>query len=104
MDIDADTIFLYEYRASLVELAFSQCPDTQVVMSGYSQGAQVVHLAAADLPAATMAKVGAVVTFGDPGSCAPILFLFHTTAYLGTRGGSLTLETPPPPPNTSMYT
>lgn len=49
-------------------LAFSQCPNTQVVMSGYSQGAQVVHLAAADLPAATMAKVSAVVTYGDPGS------------------------------------
>lgn len=47
--------------------AFSQCPDTQVVMSGYSQGAQVTHLAAADLPAATMEKVSAVVTFGDPG-------------------------------------
>lgn len=48
--------------------AFSQCPDTQVVMSGYSQGAQVTHLAAADLPAATMEKVSAVVTFGDPGA------------------------------------
>lgn len=54
-------------RASLVTQAFSQCPDTQVVMSGYSQGAQVTHLAAADLPAATMEKVSAVVTFGDPG-------------------------------------
>lgn len=55
-------------RASLVTQAFSQCPDTQVVMSGYSQGAQVTHLAAADLPAATMEKVSAVVTFGDPGT------------------------------------
>lgn len=36
-------------------------------MSGWSQGAQVTHLAAADLPAATMEKVSAVVTFGDPG-------------------------------------
>lgn len=36
-------------------------------MGGYSQGAQVTHLAAADLPAATMEKVSAVVTFGDPG-------------------------------------
>lgn len=53
-------------RASLVTLAFSQCPDTQVVVSGYSQGAQLVHLAAAQLPDATMSKVSAVVTFGDP--------------------------------------
>ncbi|PSR73534.1 cutinase-domain-containing protein [Coniella lustricola] len=70
--------------ASLVTQAFSQCPDTQVVMSGYSQGAQVVHLAAAALPAATMEKVSAVVTFGDPGMfffffffCSSFL-LFHT--------------------------
>lgn len=64
---EADMMTIFKNRASLVELAFSQCPDTQVVMSGYSQGAQVVHLAAADLPAATMEKVSAVVTFGDPG-------------------------------------
>lgn len=63
-------------RASLVTLAFSQCPDTQVVMSGYSQGAQVVHDAAADLPAATMDKVGAVVTFGDPGLSHLFFFFF----------------------------
>ncbi|KAF3763112.1 family 5 carbohydrate esterase [Cryphonectria parasitica EP155] len=54
--------------ATLVTQAFTQCPDTQVVMSGYSQGAQVVHLAASDLAAATMEKVSAVVTFGDPDS------------------------------------
>lgn len=48
--------------------AFSQCPSTKVVMSGYSQGAQVVHDAATDLPAATMGQVSAVVTFGDPGT------------------------------------
>ncbi|CAN8105236.1 unnamed protein product [Discula destructiva] len=52
--------------ASFVTQAFSQCPDTQVVISGYSQGAQVTHRAAADLSAATMEKVSAVVTFGDP--------------------------------------
>lgn len=71
-------------RASLVTLAFSQCPNTQVVMSGYSQGAQVVHDAAADLPAATMAKVGAVVTFGDPGSSWPLFFLVPALAREGT--------------------
>lgn len=65
-------------RASLVTQAFSQCPDTQVVMSGYSQGAQVTHLAAADLPAATMEKVSAVVTFGDPGAPArPLALVFE---------------------------
>lgn len=35
-------------------------------MSGYSQGAQVVHKAASQL-GSTMSSVKAVVTFGDPG-------------------------------------
>lgn len=77
------------YRASLVTLAFTQCPDTKVVMSGYSQGAQVVHLAAADLPAATMEKVSAVVTFGDPGeyiflSIAITFFLVGVADFLAS--------------------
>ena len=60
--------------ASLVTQAFTQCPNTSVVMSGYryalfpissgfgsyfyrSQGGQLVHNAAKALPAATTAKV-----------------------------------------------
>jgi cutinase len=35
-------------------------------MSGYSQGGQLVHNAAKQLPAATMAKVSSVIIFGDP--------------------------------------
>lgn len=54
-------------RASLVEQAFSQCPDTKVVMGGYSQGGQITHNAAAVLSAETMGNVSAVVIFGDPG-------------------------------------
>ena len=42
------------------------CPNTKVVMSGYSQGGQLVHNAAKLLPASTMAKVSSVVIFGDP--------------------------------------
>lgn len=38
-------------------------------MSGWSQGAQVVHLAAKQLGTSGMAGVSAVVTFGDPGMC-----------------------------------
>ncbi|KAF6760329.1 cutinase [Ephemerocybe angulata] len=37
----------------------NNCPNTKIVLSGYSQGAQVTHLAARQL-------VVAVVTFGDP--------------------------------------
>lgn len=37
-------------------------------MSGYSQGALVVRSTANSLPAATMAKINSVLTFGDPGN------------------------------------
>lgn len=55
-------------RAQLAQQALSQCPDTKVVLSGYSQGGQLVHNAAKLLPAKTAGKVAAAVTFGDPGN------------------------------------
>lgn len=36
-------------------------------MSGYSQGGQLVHNAAALLPASVTGNVAAAVIFGDPG-------------------------------------
>ncbi|KAJ7145606.1 cutinase-domain-containing protein [Mycena epipterygia] len=50
----------------LINTAASQCPDTKIVISGYSQGAQLVHNAAAKLTAAVTARIAAVVLFGDP--------------------------------------
>ncbi|KFY07955.1 hypothetical protein V492_06679 [Pseudogymnoascus sp. VKM F-4246] len=50
----------------LVGQAITQCPDTKVVMSGYSQGGQLVHNAAVQLSADNSAKVNSVVIFGDP--------------------------------------
>lgn len=47
--------------------ATSKCPNSAIVMSGYSQGAQVVHNAADQLGPASMSHVKAIVTFGDPG-------------------------------------
>jgi len=52
--------------ASLVSQAASQCPSTKIVMSGYSQGGQLVHNAAKTLSSSLTAKVSAVVIFGDP--------------------------------------
>lgn len=52
--------------ASLVTTALSSCPNSKIVLSGYSQGGQLVHNAAKLLPAATMKAVSSVVIFGDP--------------------------------------
>lgn len=46
--------------------ALASCPDTQVVLSGYSQGAMLVHNTMNNLDAAAAGKVKAAVTFGDP--------------------------------------
>jgi len=48
--------------ASLLEQAASQCPDTQIVLSGYSQGAQEVHLGEAEVSAEVAARIAAVVS------------------------------------------
>jgi cutinase len=70
--------------ADIVQQAITSCNSTKIVMAGYrcpfpstpkyqilsltphSQGAQVVHKAAAQLSTAAQSKVMAIVTFGDP--------------------------------------
>jgi cutinase len=42
------------------------CPSQRFVLSGYSQGAMAVAVATQTMPAATRAKVAAIVVFGDP--------------------------------------
>jgi cutinase len=59
-----------------VTQAFLQCPSTRVVMGGYSQGGQVLHKAAALLPASTMEAVNSIIIFGDPGTGLTSLSLF----------------------------
>ncbi|KAG4441421.1 hypothetical protein IFR05_003108 [Cadophora sp. M221] len=58
--------------AAMIEGTVQNCPSAKIVMSGYSQGGQLVHNAAALLPAATMAKVSSVVIFGDPDNGKPV--------------------------------
>ena len=53
-------------RAALVNSTFSTCPSTLLTLSGYSQGAELVHLATSQLPANTTSKIASVVLFGDP--------------------------------------
>ena len=54
---------------SLLEQALTQCPRTKVALAGYSQGAMVVHYAAAMLRESNPAV--AIVTFGDPLNTVP---------------------------------
>lgn len=54
------------HRAQMISTAVTNCPDSKIVMAGYSQGGQLVHNAAKMLPAATMAKVSSAIIFGDP--------------------------------------
>ncbi|KAG6368909.1 hypothetical protein INS49_003127 [Diaporthe citri] len=48
----------------IVNLAATQCPDSTIVMGGYSQGSAVVDNAIQQMPAATQAKVAGVVVWG----------------------------------------
>ncbi|CAN8103429.1 unnamed protein product [Discula destructiva] len=52
--------------AQLTEQAIADCPGSKVIMSGYSQGGQLVHNAAEQLPADVTAQVAGAVIFGDP--------------------------------------
>lgn len=49
--------------AQLAQQALKQCPDTKVILGGYSQGAMVVHNA---LGTVDGSKIAAVAAFGDP--------------------------------------
>lgn len=52
--------------AALLNQAASQCPDTQIVLSGYSQGAQEVHLGEQMVSADVAARIAAVVSLMSP--------------------------------------
>lgn len=49
-----------------VKSALSKCPDTQIVLAGYSQGAMLVHNTMGALSTTEAAAVKVCVTFGDP--------------------------------------
>ncbi|OLN95220.1 Cutinase 3 [Colletotrichum chlorophyti] len=58
--------------ARLTQQAVTNCPSSSVIMSGYSQGGQLVHNGAAMMPPAMTAKVAGVVIFGDPLNGQPV--------------------------------
>ncbi|KAH3904038.1 cutinase [Parastagonospora nodorum] len=58
--------------AKMVGQVRAQCPDTSLVMAGYSQGGQLVHNAADMLSAQDAAFVNSAVIFGDPNNGKPV--------------------------------
>lgn len=60
--------------ASLATQALEQCPTTRIVLSGYSQGAEVVHSAIMGLKL-SLSSISSVVLFGDPEDGVPLSIL-----------------------------
>ncbi|KAL1962763.1 hypothetical protein VTN77DRAFT_9217 [Rasamsonia byssochlamydoides] len=58
--------------ASQIQQAYSDCPNTNLIASGYSQGCQIVHNAISQLPAETASWISSVLLFGDPDDGQPI--------------------------------
>ncbi|KAH8166691.1 hypothetical protein CIB48_g1529 [Xylaria polymorpha] len=54
---------IYDMQAIITSAA--TCAHSKIVVSGYSQGAAIVHRAIEALPAETRARIAGVVTFGD---------------------------------------
>ncbi|CAD6443560.1 5d45b6cf-7af5-47d5-894b-eeb7a18ef65f [Sclerotinia trifoliorum] len=52
--------------ASLINNTLTTCPNTHLTVSGYSQGAQLVHLAMSSLSGTIASRIKSVVMFGDP--------------------------------------
>jgi cutinase len=71
---------------NLINQAATRCPSTKIVVSGYSQGAQLVHTATQRLSAATAARVSAgkfsIVVFEDLANVAKSLL---SETLIGTR-------------------
>jgi cutinase len=55
-----------------VQQTRARCPTTDLILSGFSQGAQVVHNTTLLLTAADSAFVNTVLLFGDPDSGLPV--------------------------------
>jgi cutinase len=62
-----------EVRARMVEESIRLCPDAKIVVSGYSQGAQLVHNSMLLLEDSMLNAVSSVVLFGDPSILFPPL-------------------------------
>ncbi|KAL2068590.1 hypothetical protein VTL71DRAFT_14927 [Oculimacula yallundae] len=80
-----------------INSASTKCPNTKIVIGGYSQGGQILHNAAEKLTAAVTARIAAVVVFGGPDSkqavgsipASKVLQVCHTGDIICTgKGGA----------------
>ncbi|KHJ35292.1 putative cutinase [Erysiphe necator] len=57
---------------NITNLAVEKCPNTRLVIGGYSQGAQLAHNAAMSFSPDVTSRVDAAVVFGDPKKSQPL--------------------------------
>ncbi|PQE16247.1 hypothetical protein CJF32_00010744 [Rutstroemia sp. NJR-2017a WRK4] len=71
--------------AKEIKAAYASCPNTKLVVAGYSQGGQLVHNSIALLPAAVAKWISSVVIFGDPdkGQAIPNVPASKVVVYCG---------------------
>lgn len=65
-DFSASTVAGARDASAHIQATAADCPNTQIVLGGFSQGAGVIDLASTDLPAGVTDKVAAVADFGGP--------------------------------------
>lgn len=65
-DFDTSTPAGARDASSHIQSTAANCPDTRMVLGGFSQGAGVIDLASTDLPADVADNVAAIADFGGP--------------------------------------
>ncbi|GLI79125.1 hypothetical protein PoHVEF18_007451 [Penicillium ochrochloron] len=73
--------------ARQIEAAKSQCPDTKLIASGYSQGCQIVHNAVSKLQASTARWISSVLLFGDPMKGQPLANVPSSRVFTSCHAG-----------------
>ncbi|RKF76883.1 Cutinase [Golovinomyces cichoracearum] len=71
-----------------------KCPDTKIIIGGYSQGAQLTHNAAKKFSPATMSKVVAAAVFGDPDHLQPIGNINKASIFSVCHSGDIICHSP----------
>lgn len=83
-----------ELAESQIKKLGQRCPNTRFVLMGFSQGAQVVHATALDLPDSLAQRVGAVAMIADPRRNPDDAIVQWTYGTPAPRAGRLGAGTP----------